>query len=62
MTLKFYFATLMASLVIGYFYGSMEFDMETRYAVLFSSVFGLCTFLGAYTAFVVVEIIVGMFT
>ena len=56
--LKFHLAALVATFVTGYFYGSMEFDMETRYAVLFSSVIGLCTFLGAYTAFVIVEVIV----
>ena len=48
MTLEFYVATLAASLVTGYFYGSMEFDMETRYAILFSTTFGLCAFLLSY--------------
>ncbi|KKM19558.1 hypothetical protein LCGC14_1654500 [marine sediment metagenome] len=60
--LKFHLAALVATFVTGYFYGSMEFDMETRYAVLFSSVIGLFTFLGVCTAFVIIEVIVRVFT
>lgn len=47
---EFYLALIVTSLVSGYLYSSMEFDMETRYAIFFSAALGLCAFLITYGA------------